>query len=48
MSLGGYCIAVYLSRGPGYYGDADKELYVVPELIDAHEALNSLPLAVNE
>jgi hypothetical protein len=36
--FGGHCIPVYLQRGPGFYGDADRELYVVPGLIDAHLA----------
>jgi hypothetical protein len=46
--FGGHCIAVYLRRGPGYYGDADKELYVVPGLIDAHLALSAAAPAANE
>jgi hypothetical protein len=44
--FGGYCIAVYLRRGAGYYGDADRELYVVPDLVDAHVArVKSTPAA---
>jgi hypothetical protein len=46
--FGGHCIAVYLRRGPGFYGDADRELYVVPALIDAHLALMTSASSASE
>ena len=36
--FGGHCIAAYLRRGRGYYGDADQEMYAIPGHIDAYLA----------